>query len=361
MPVERRMQRVLDKLVKNIQLDMDVLNYEGYIVASSLRDRIGTREDFLRSNATVEERDKFIYGGRTYMKLDPNTNHTYYLSIEGTDKVIRNYCYLAVSLMGLYLKSTDKPMDREEIIAAAMVDRIPDLDFQEAIQEYNIEIFLPRCVIVVRTLGMEAPEIYRIMENVFPGDRSDFLVLMDSRTIGLVKALEEDSDEDELIQLGEAIEDTILNETMVKSFIGIGKVRNSIYEIKKSYDEALMAIDIGSIYEPNTSVHTYERLLLERFLYEVPMELSRKYYKHIFQGEFEKLLTDEMITTIEKFFENSLNLSETSRQLYIHRNTLVYRLDKVQKALGLDLRNFHDAVTFKIMMMLERQNRECSN
>jgi carbohydrate diacid regulator len=194
---------------------------------------------------------------------------------------------------------------------------------------------------------------------VFPKNMGDFLVLIDSQTVGLVKTVMDEMEEEELIQLGAAIEDTILSETSVKSYIGIGQVKNSIYDIRKSYKEAIKAMDIGRTYEPNNRIFFYESLLLERFLSEVPMNISERYYKHIFNGEFDRLLNDEMIITIEKFFENNLNLSETSRQLYIHRNTLVYRLDKIQKALGLDLRNFHDAVTFKIMMMLERQSREC--
>lgn len=361
MLIERRIQKILDKVVKNIQMETDIFNSDGVVIASSDKSRVGIYNDFLNSDVILEEKNAFIFAGRTYMKINARFNRTYYLSMEGTNRVVRNYCILTTSLMELYLKSIIQRMDREDTISAAMLGQISDLEFQEAVGEYKIEVNIPRCVFVIRTEGMKAAEIHRIMLNVFPKHMDDFLLLMDSQTIGLVKTIIDDMDEEDLLQLGEAIEDTILNETSVKSYIGIGKIKNNIYEIRDSYLEAINAMNIGMIYEPNNRVYFFEALLLERFLNEVPNNISEKYYSHIFHEEFDRTLTEEMIATIEKFFENNLNLSETSRQLYIHRNTLVYRLDKIQKVLGLDLRNFHDAVTFKIMMMLERRNRECSN
>lgn len=361
MLIERHMQRILNKIAKSIQVEIDILDSDGEIVASSIKPRIGIRETFIRSSPNIEEKNRFIFGGRTYMKLNANINRVYFLSMEGTSRTIRNYCILAISLMELYLKTTIKKMDREDTIAAALLGQVTDLEFQEAVENFNIEVDVPRCVFVIRTVGMEALEIYRIMLNVFPKHTEDFLVLIDSQTIGLVKTIIDDMDKSDLMQLGAAIEDTILSEGSVKSYVGIGKVKDTIYEMRESYREAENAINIGAIYEPSGRVYSFEALLLERLLNEVSTGIGEKYYKRIFNEEYSKVLTDEMIATVEKFFENHLNLSETSRQLYIHRNTLVYRLDKIQKALGLDLRNFHDAVTFKIMMMLERQNRECSN
>lgn len=361
MLIERHMQRILGKIAKSIQVEIDVLNSDGEIVASSNKPRIGIQEVFIKSNPNIEEKNRFIFGGRTYMKFNAGINRIYYLSMEGTSRAIRNYCILAISLLELYLKTTIKRMDKEDTISAALLGQVTDLELQEAVENFNIDVNIPRCVFVIRTEGKEALEIYRIMLNAFPKHMKDYLVLVDSQTIGLVKTILDDMDKSDLMQLGVAIEDTILNEASVKSYIGIGKIKDSIYDMRESYLEAESAINIGIIHEPSVRVYSYEALLLERFLSEVSASIGEKYYKQIFHGEYGKVLTDEMITTVEKFFENHLNLSETSRQLYIHRNTLVYRLDKIQNTLGLDLRNFHDAVTFKIMMMLERQNRECSN
>jgi len=361
MQVEKRMQKLLNKITDSIQVEADIVSLDGIIVASSDSTRIGKQDSSIQARSAVEENNRFTYAERTYIKFNTNLNRTYYLSMAGTSKTIGNYCILIISLIELYLKSTTQRMDREDTLCAAMLGHISDLEFQEAVRTYKIDAATPRCVFVIRTEGMEAAEIHKVMINVFPKEMEDFLVLIDSQTVGLVKTVVDEIDESDLIQLGSAIEDTILNETSVKSYIGIGQVKSNIYGIRESYKEAIKAMDVGRTYEPNNRVFYYDTLLLERFLSEVPMNISEKYYKHIFHGEINKVLNDEMIATIEKFFENNLNLSETSRQLYIHRNTLVYRLDKIQKTLGLDLRNFHDAVTFKIMMMLERQNRECSD
>lgn len=360
MQIEKRMQKLLNEITDSIQVEADIVNLDGIIVASSDTTRIGKQDSYIKSRRAAETNNNFAYNGRTYTKFNANLNRAYYLSMMGTSEVIRNYCILIISLIELHLKFTSQRMDKEDIICAAMLGQISDLEFQEAVRKYNIDTATPRCVFVIRTEGMEATEVHKVMINVFPKDMEDFLVLMDSQTVGLVKTVIDEMDESDLIQLGAAIEDTILSETSIKSYIGIGQVKSSIYGIRESYKEAIKAMDVGRTFEPNNRVFYYDTLLLERFLSEVPVNISEKYYKHIFHGEVNKVLNDEMIATIEKFFENNLNLSETSRQLYIHRNTLVYRLDKIQKTLGLDLRNFHDAVTFKIMMMLERQNRECS-
>ncbi len=361
MQVEKRMQKVLYEITDSIQVEADIVNLDGIIVASSDQTRIGKQDSFIKTRNPSEKSNRFTHDGRTYIKFNASFNRIYYLSMAGTSRAVRNYCILVISLIELYLKSTTQRMDREDTICAAMLGQISDLEFQEVVRTYNIDAATPRCVFVIRTEGMEAAEIHNVMLNAFPKNMEDFLVLIDSQTVGLVKTVLDEMDESDLIQLGAAIEDTILSETSVKSYIGIGQIKNNIYGIRESYKEAIKAMDVGRTYEPNSRVFYYDTLLLERFLSEVPVNISEKYYKHIFHGEVNKVLNDEMIATIEKFFENNLNLSETSRQLYIHRNTLVYRLDKIQKTLGLDLRNFHDAVTFKIMMMLERQNRECSD
>lgn len=359
MLIEKRMQRLLDKIVDSIQVHADILDVNGTIVASSERDRIGTMEPFIKAETYMKDKNSFIYMGKTYIKFIVDKSLTYYLSMEGTGKVIRNYCMLIISLMELYLKSGNHKMDREDAIRRVLLGQVSDLEFHEFIRDFKIESEMPRCVFVIQATGMEADQIHRILSKAFPKSQGDFLILMDSKTVALIKDVTDEIDEEELVQLAAAIEETVLNETSLKISVGIGRCKDSIYKINESYDEALKSIKIGSIYEPQSKVYMYDSLLLERFLYEVPHQVSEKYFKSIFHDDLKKILNDEMIATIEKFFENSLNLSETARQLYIHRNTLVYRLDKIQKVLGLDLRNFHDAVTFKIMMMLERQDREC--
>lgn len=356
-----KVQKLLDSIYGSIQVQIDILDMSGTIVASSEESRVGTIEPFLKDGINGEGKKSFIYRGRTYMRFVLDKSLSYYLSVEGTDEASLNYCILIASLIELYLKSGGYKTDKEGSIRRVLLGQATDLEFQEFIRAYKIEAQIPRCVFVIQTAVMQADQIYHILLKAFPRNQGDFLVLIDSRTVALIKKISEEMEEEDFIQLAAAINETVINETSLKISIGIGRCKDSVFEIRNSYLEALKSIEIGSIYDPESEIYMYDALLLERFLYEVPAEISQKYFKTIFHDDFRKILNEEMITTIEKFFENNLNLSETARQLYIHRNTLVYRLDKIQKLLGLDLRNFHDALTFKIMMMLERQNRECCN
>ena len=113
-----------------------------------------------------------------------------------------------------------------------------------------------------------------------------------------------------------------------------------------------MALDVGKIFYSHKKVIAYGNLGIGRLIYQLPLPLCKMFIKEIFDDKTPDDFDEETLTTINKFFENNLNVSETSRQLYIHRNTLVYRLDKLQKSTGLDLRVFEDAITFKIALMV---------
>ena len=180
----------------------------------------------------------------------------------------------------------------------------------------------------------------------------------ENRVQELVKKLDEQGDYDDIDQLGQAIENTFMSEANHQVYIGIGEMKPTLGLLSESMREARRAIDVGRIYRKEEYVFIYRKMLIERFLADVPREMGQRYNSLLFNRKTARLFNDEMIHTIEKFFENSLNLSETARQLYIHRNTLIYRLDKVQRIIGLDLRAFDDAVTFKMMMLLGKNANE---
>jgi carbohydrate diacid regulator len=141
-------------------------------------------------------------------------------------------------------------------------------------------------------------------------------------------------------------------EAMTKVHVAFGTIVNEIKDVSRSYKEAKMALDVGKIFYSDRNVMAYSNLGIGRLIYQLPMPLCKMFIKEIFDGKSPDEFDEETLTTINKFFENNLNVSETSRQLYIHRNTLVYRLDKLQKSTNLDLRVFEDAITFKIALMV---------
>ena len=180
----------------------------------------------------------------------------------------------------------------------------------------------------------------------------DFITAVDERDVIVVKDLSEGDGVKEIEKAAKAMESFLKKEGMTGIRVAYGTVVNELKEVSRSYKEAKMALDVGKIFFSNKNVVAYAKLGIGRLIYQLPIPLCRMFIKEIFDGKSPDEFDDETLTTINKFFENSLNVSETSRQLYIHRNTLVYRLDKLQKSTGLDLRVFEDAITFKIALMV---------
>jgi carbohydrate diacid regulator len=162
----------------------------------------------------------------------------------------------------------------------------------------------------------------------------------------------QNEDYDDVAKAAMQIYDLFVSKGHENLHVSYGTIVNEIREVSRSYKEAKMALDVGKIFFDERNVIAYSELGIGRLIYQLPIPLCKMFIKEIFDGKSPDDFDEETIMTINKFFENSLNVSETSRQLYIHRNTLVYRLDKLQKTTGLDLRVFEDAITFKIALMV---------
>jgi carbohydrate diacid regulator len=190
------------------------------------------------------------------------------------------------------------------------------------------------------------------VRSLFAAKTKDFVTAVDEKNIILVKEVKNGETYDDLDKTANVILDMLNTEAMSQVQIAYGTIVNDLKEVSRSYKEAKMALDVGKIFYSGKNTVAYSRLGIGRLIYQLPLPLCRMFIKEIFENKSPDDFDDETLTTINKFFENSLNVSETSRQLYIHRNTLVYRLDKLQKSTGLDLRVFEDAITFKIALMV---------
>ena len=207
-----------------------------------------------------------------------------------------------------------------------------------------------RCVMVFQSREDLTP-LERALAELFPESGGDIAVEMGEGRMAVVKQMN-DAQWNDLVDLCLAILDTVRNESSMRIVVGIGDGKVGIRRLAASYQEALEAIKTGARFHPAHTIYVYRTLIIERFLQEVPARMLREYHGQLFGLHNEKLLNDEMLQTVDKFFECDLNLSEAARQLYIHRNTLVYRLDKFQRATGLDLRRFDDAVIYKLLHMM---------
>jgi carbohydrate diacid regulator len=190
------------------------------------------------------------------------------------------------------------------------------------------------------------------VKTLFIGKSHDFITAVDEKNIILVKELKDTEEYEDMNRVAKSIMDALASDASQKVHIAYGTIINEIRDVSRSYKEAKMALDVGKIFYSEENVIAYSNLGIGRLIYQLPVHLCRMFIREIFDGKSPEDLDEETLTTINKFFDNNLNVSETSRQLYIHRNTLVYRLDKLQKSTGLDLRKFDDAITFKIALMV---------
>ena len=341
--------RIISKIagiLNKVNVPVMLLDNNGQVVLPEGNDREFTLPEALRNNPT----QPMVYGGFTLIGTEGT--QPLFLVLSGDTQEISDCAVLCAELINMLTRVELPDANREQSYRYILRDEVEGAEMETLAMEHNIAMEQDRCVIVLHLQNLDADTVLSILSNVICDNEGDAIVEMDRHTVALIKHLDEQSDYDDIDQLGQAIENTFISETNHQLYIGIGDPKKSLSQLSESMREARKAIDVGRIYNKDGSVFVYRKLLLERFLADVPKEMGYRYNSMLFNRKTARLFNDEMIHTIEKFFENSLNLSETARQLYIHRNTLVYRLDKVQRVIGLDLRAFDDAVTFKMMMLL---------
>ena len=248
----------------------------------------------------------------------------------------------------------DHGMDRDEVLRRVLLDGLNGTELETLAAEHGLEMDRARCAVFFYCEG-DARAVEETLHEVFSGSNSDLVVRLDRNSVALLRAMD-GSNHDELEELVLAVLDTAREVTGGRITAGIGETELSLTQMAKSLGEARSAMEIGRVYRPGKRVYAFRSLLLERLICEIPPQIAQRYYDALFSKRNARVFNEEMVQTIDKFFECHLNVSEAARQLYIHRNTLVYRLDKVQRATGLDLRAFDDAITFKLLRMLGRVN-----
>ncbi|MFQ7476830.1 PucR family transcriptional regulator, partial [Anaerotignum sp.] len=235
-----------------------------------------------------------------------------------------------------------------------LLDNLLLVDIYSRAKKLHIENNVSRIVYLIETNIDKEMNVVEIVRGIFPAKTKDFVTAVDEHSIILVKELRDKEATDEIDRIAKVIEETLNTETNSKVYISSGTVVGDLKDVSRSYKEAKMALEVGKIFETDKYIVNYEKLGIGRLIYQLPLPLCRMFIKEVLHGLTMDDFDDETLATVNKFFENNLNVSETSRQLYIHRNTLVYRLDKLQKMTGLDLRNFDDAIIFKITLMVSK-------
>ena len=291
--------------------------------------------------------------GRLYQACQSAPDLVMMATIADEDAV-RDAFVLCDAMIGAVLSANAADNDVNNAYRRILQNELSLAEVEALTDEMKIAAALPRAVLLMHMVQVQQRSAYEILEELLPRAANDMLIAVDKHTAAFLKDTSGLEDEDELRQFACAVQETVMSETALPVTVGIGEVARSVAEWHTSYHQAQQAMEIGRTYAPERTVHMYRSMLLERFLSDLPPDMAEYYHGLLFNRATNRLFGEEMLYTIEMFFKKDLNLSDTARQLYIHRNTLVYRLDKVQRQVGLDLRKFEDAVTFKMLLEMSK-------
>lgn len=293
-----------------------------------------------------------MVNGYQFFKVVEDGNLEYIILAKGTTDDVFMLGKLAAFQIQNLLVAYKERFDKDNFIKNLLLDNLLRVDMYTRAEKLHIDTDVKRVVYIIETKHEKDINALETIRTLFASRTRDFITAVDEKSIILVREVKSNETYEDLDKTAEVIIDMLNTEAMSSAHIAYGTIVNDIREVSRSYKEANMALDVGKIFYSDKNVVAYNRLGIGRLIYQLPLPLCQMFIREIFDGKSPDDLDEETLSTINKFFDNSLNVSETSRQLYIHRNTLVYRLDKLQKTTGLDLRVFDDAITFKIALMV---------
>lgn len=353
------LQTNIDGLKEITRTDFCIFDTEGKALASTFA---GTEEyEKPVLSFVASEADSQVVQDSQFFKVFDERQLEYILMVKGERDDLYLIGKMAVFQAQNLLVAYKERFDRDNFIKNLLLDNLLLVDIYNRAKKLHIETNLRRVVFIIETLQDKDLTALETVRSFFTAKTHDFITAVDEKNIILVREVKDDEECDDLERVAQTIVDMLSPEEGEKVNVAFGTVVNEIKDVSRSYKEAKMALDVGKIFYSEKNVIAYSRLGIGRLIYQLPMPLCRMFIREIFEGKSPDEFDEETLVTINKFFENSLNVSETSRQLYIHRNTLVYRLDKLQKTTGLDLRVFEDAITFKIALMVVKYMKYMEN
>ncbi len=278
----------------------------------------------------------------------------YWMCPEDQTDVSPDVLALADALLSEMIRQSPEAMTVEGAYRQMLTETLDDWQLDEILSRFPISRKLPRHVLAMESAVDWHGAFFETMRAVLPAGETDVMVPMDGHTIAYLMDASAVDDHDDLLEFAYAAQESALSEAGCALRVGLGGCASDAAELHAAYARALRSLALGKRFMPGQSVFDDQRMLMQRFLSELPVALAEKYHELLFNTGTARLFTDELLDTVSLFFEKDLNLSDTARQLYIHRNTLTYRLDKIKKVTGLDLRTFDDAVTFKMLLEMKK-------
>ncbi|MBQ5841206.1 MAG: helix-turn-helix domain-containing protein [Clostridia bacterium] len=348
----RLFQGIIHQTKEAIDRTVGVIGDTMTIIACSDLVRVG--ETAAVSPDSLLSQDVLIHDGYTYRSFGSRPQGEYVLFVEGTDEAASRYAsLLAVSLTNIK-QYYDEKYDRSNFIKNVILDNILAGDIYPKARELRFNNDVTRAVLLIRITGKTDVSAFDVIQNLFPDKNKDFVININETDIALVKELRSGIESKDLEKLARSIVDTLGSEFFTQSVVGIGTAVEGIKNLANSFKEAQVALEVCKVFDTEKAIISYDHLGIARLIYQLPTTLCDMFLKEVFKKGSIDSLDQETLFTIQKFFENNLNVSETSRKLFVHRNTLVYRLEKIKRLTGLDLREFDDAIVFKVALMVKK-------
>ncbi|MCH5264158.1 MAG: helix-turn-helix domain-containing protein [Lachnospiraceae bacterium] len=340
----------IEELKAISKIDLSVWDLEGKVVASTFESDEITPE--LIAGFAASPADSQVMGVHHLMKVLDEEEVLYILDAKGGSEDTYMLGKIAVSQLQHLIVAYKERYDRNNFFQNLLLDNMLLVDIYNRAKKLHIEASARRAVFLIETDKEKDIATTELLNGMFSAQVGDYITAVDESNVILIKELEAEEDYTKLDQVANTIVDMMSMEAMMNVRVAYGTIVGELKEVSKSYKEAKMALDVGKIFYAEKKVTAYNTLGIGRLIYQLPINLCRIFIDEIFGSNIPSELDDETLTTINKFFENNLNVSETSRQLYVHRNTLVYRIEKLEASTGLDIRTFEDALTFKIALMV---------
>lgn len=347
-------QNIVYQLRDIIDRKIGIMDDEACIIACSDTSMIDTQLPMLE-NMEDEVNGVLVLNGFTYKAVGSKNKTENIVFVEGEDEEAKT-CASIISVSLSNMKNLyDEKYDKANFIKNIILDNVLPGDVTIKAKKLRIPLDTHRVALLIHAEEVqEETAMYDLVQGMFPDKEKDFVLHIDDQDIVVILDATELTQGKDIEEKARQIADTIETEMFVKVNVGIGTVAENIKELARSFKEAQVTLEVGKVFDTEKNIISYENLGIGRLIYQLPTKLCEMFLQEVFKKGSIELLDSETIITIQKFFENNLNVSETSRKLYVHRNTLVYRLDKIYKLTGLDLRTFDDAIVFKVAMMVKK-------
>lgn len=351
----RVFQSVVLQMKENTDRIIGVIDHEGTVVACNELSSIGEKW-FAAVEAVGSCMEGMTpYGGYTFKPLiGLSAQFDYAVFVRGEDEQALLICSMAAVALNGAKSYYEEKHDKTTFVKNIISDNILPGEIYTRAKELHFLSEQPRAVFLIRQVETAEPAAIDVLHRLFPDRQMDFVLSISENEMALIKQVGDSANSKDLHKIAKQIEEAVFEELRIAVVIGIGTVVNHIRELARAYKEAGVAIEVGKVFDTEKSIINYENLGIGRLIYQLPTTLCEMFLQEVFKKNPIDALDQETLFTINKFFENNLNVSETARKLFVHRNTLVYRLEKIKRLTGLDLREFDDAITFKVALMVKK-------